>query len=332
MEEFVMAARLTEANLNDLVTRHMRQDVACLRIDLTVAQALEEMRRQPPAGRIIYFYIVDAEHQLQGVVPTRRLLLSPLDQPLTEIMVRQVIAIPQRATVLDACEFFTMHRMLAFPVVDDERRLLGTIDVELYTDELNEAGIGDDLFQLIGVHVAHARQTSPLVAFRNRFPWLLCNMGGGILAAFLAGLFEAELQRVVALALFIPVVLALAESVSIQSVSLALQVLHGKPATWPAIFDKVRWEMLTGLLLGTACGLVVGGVALVWLREVRLVFCVLGGIAGGVAGAAVVGIAVPNVLRRLKRDPQVAAGPIALALADMLTLLIYFNLARLLLA
>jgi magnesium transporter len=235
--------------------------------------------------------------------------------------------------VLDACEFFTMHRLLAFPVLDDERRLLGVIDVELYTDELNEVGgMGDDLFQLIGVHVAQARQTSPLVAFRNRFPWLLCNMGGGILAAFLAGLFEAELQRVVALALFIPVVLALAESVSIQSVSLALQVLHGKPATWPVIFDKVRWEMLTGLLLGAASGLVVGGVALAWLGHLRMMFCVLGGIAGGVTGAAVVGIAVPNVLRRLKRDPQVAAGPIALALADMLTLLIYFNLARLLLA
>jgi magnesium transporter len=148
----------------------------------------------------------------------------------------------------------------------------------------------------------------------------------------LAGAFEAELQRVVALALFIPVVLALAESVSIQSVSLALQVLHGKPATWPAIFDKVRWELLTGLLLGAASGLVVGGVALAWLEQLRMMFCVLGGIAGGVAGAAVVGMAVPNVLRRLKRDPQVAAGPIVLALADMLTLLIYFNLARLWLA
>jgi magnesium transporter len=102
MRNSSLAARLTEANLSDPVTRHMRQDVACLRIDQTVAQALEEMRRQPPAGRIVYFYIVDAEHRLQGVVPTRRLLLSPLNQPLAEIMVRQAIAIPQRATVLDA--------------------------------------------------------------------------------------------------------------------------------------------------------------------------------------------------------------------------------------
>src|SRR5437762_2155117 len=71
----------------------------------------------------------------------------------------------------------------------------------------------DDLFQLIGVHLAQAQQTSPVTAFRHRFPWLLCNVAGGILAAFLAGLYQDELARVVELALFIPVVLALAESV-----------------------------------------------------------------------------------------------------------------------
>ena len=125
-----------------------------------------------------------------------------------------------------------LHRFLAFPVVDPERRLLGAIDVELYTDELRDlgGGLSDDLFQLVGVHLAWARQLGPLRAFRSRFPWLMCNITGGIAAAFLGGIFQAEIEHVVALALFIPVVLALAESVSIQSISLALQVLHGKTA------------------------------------------------------------------------------------------------------
>jgi magnesium transporter len=180
----------------------------------------------------------------------------------------------------------------------------------------------------VGVHAAQAKQTSPLAAFRSRFPWLLCNIGAGILAALLSGLFETELQRVVALALFIPVVLALAESVSIQSVSLALQLLHGRPPTLLSIFGKLRWELLTGLLLGGASALLVSLVALIWLGQLRVALCLVGGIAGGVAAAAVIGIALPNLLRLLRRDPQVAAGPIALALADMLTLLIYLNLAR----
>jgi magnesium transporter len=311
----------------------MRGDVARLHIDQTVGQALEAMRRQPPAGRIIYFYVLDSDNRLLGVVPTRRLLLSRLDNPIREIMVRQLIVLPAKATVLDACELFTIHRLLAFPVVDDQQHLLGVIDVDLYTEELSEIGsMRDDLFQLIGVHVSQAQQISPLASFRHRFPWLLCNIVVGILAAFLSGLYEAELQQLVALALFIPVVLALAESVSVQSVSLALQVLRGRPPTWQAMLTRIRWELLTGLLLGGTSGLLVGIAALLWLGQVKVLICVLGGIAGGVTGAAVVGIAMPNLLRLFRRDPQVAAGPIALALSDILTLVIYFNLARWLLA
>ena len=149
-----------------------------------------------------------------------------------------------------------------------------------------------------------------------------------VAAAFLCGVFREELDRVVTLALFIPVVLALAESVSIQSISLTLQVLHGKPPSWLLIFQKLHREFLVGLLLGGASGLVVGMVALTWLGQLPLALCVLGGITAGVAGAAVLGVTLPNLLRRLKLDPQVAAGPVVLALTDVITLVCYFNLAR----
>ena len=330
-----MPKAINQANLNDLVTQHMRRDFTQLQIGQTVGEALNSLRDKQPEGRIIYFYVLDSLGRLQGVVPTRRLLLNPPDRPIAEIMVRQVIAIPQAATVLDACEFFTMHRLLAFPVVDEDHRIIGVVDVELYTNELSELETShrsDDLFQLVGVHLAEAQQNSPVVAFRFRFPWLLCNLAGGILAAFLSGIYEDELQRVVALALFIPVVLALAESVSVQSVSLALQALHGKPPTLRMLLHKVRWESLTGLFLGGATGTIVCLVALIWLGNFKVAMCVLVGIAGGVTVAAIVGIALPNVLRLLRRDPQVAAGPIALAAADMITLLLYFNFARCLLA
>ena len=180
----------------------------------------------------------------------------------------------------------------------------------------------------MGVHLAWARQIGPIKAFRARFPWLMCNITGGILAAFLSGIFQAEIKHVVALAMFIPVVLALAESVSIQSISLALQVLHGKPPSWLAIFQKLHRELLVGLLLGGASGLVVGLIGLAWLGDRWLAVCVFGGIAGGVACATVLGMIVPNLLRRFNLDPHLAAGPVVLALTDVITLLCYFNLAR----
>jgi magnesium transporter len=234
----------------------MRTDFVQLRADETVGHALDSILAKQPEGRIIYFYVADADGRLIGVVPTRRLLLSPRERPLTEIMVTQVIAIPQAATVLDACEFFVLHKLLAFPIVDDQRRMIGLVDVDLYTKELSDLDKRDDsdnLFQLIGVHLSEAQQASPIVSFRKRFPWLLANVGGGILAAVLAGLYEHELQLAVTLALFIPVVLALAESVCIQSVSLALQSLHGHRPTWPALLRRLGAEFCTGAILGVAC-------------------------------------------------------------------------------
>jgi magnesium transporter len=331
----VSVTSVEDTPLNDPVTQHMRTDIPRLHVNQTVGEALASIRENPPESRIIYFYVVGDGNRLKGVVPTRRLLLNAPDTRVSEIMVREIIAIPRTATVLDACEFFTLHRLLAFPVVDEERRLLGMVDVELYTEELSDIDRregNDQIFQLIGVHLTETQQESPVIAFRSRFPWLLANIIGGLLAAFLSGVFEAELQKAVALALFIPVVLALAESVSIQSVSLALQALSGKPPSLAEIVKKLRLEVLTGLFLGVASGVAVALVALLWLGKVRVVLCLLAGIAGGVTCAAVIGVSMPNLIRFFRREPQVAAGPVALASTDMVTLLIYFSLARLLLA
>jgi magnesium transporter len=325
-----MASPLTEANLADPVTAHMHQDFTSLRLGQSVGAALDWMRQNRPAGRIIYFYVVDEEGRLCGVVPTRRLLLNAPDRPLAEIMVPKVVSLPAAATVLDACEFFILHRLLAFPVVDPEGRLLGVVDMQLYTDELTElhkAARRDDLFQLVGVHLAEVQQNNPVAAFRSRFPWLGCNLAAGILVAFLSGAFEGVLNKVVALTFFIPVVLTLAESVSTQSVSLALQLLHGTPPTWGTLWPRLRGELLTGLLLGMGGGLVIGLVALVWLGQPNVALCVLAGIGGGAAAAAGLGIALPVGLRLLHLDPQVAAGPIALAGTDVVTMLLYLNLA-----
>jgi magnesium transporter len=322
-------------HLDDLVVNHMRTSVPRLDVQLTVGEALEAIRENPPESRIIYFYVVDSENRLQGVVPTRRLLLNAPSRPIKEIMVTEVITISDSATVLDACEFFMFHKLLAFPVIDGQSHLLGVVDIELYTEELSDLDRregNDELFQLIGVHLDAVKQTSSVVAFRSRFPWLLANIAGGLMAAFLSGLFEAELQKAVALAMFIPVVLALAESVSIQSVSLALRLLSGRQPTVPELLKKLRLEMMTGIYLGSACAIAVATVSLLWLGQWPVAACLLVGIASSVACASVIGMLMPYLIRLFNREPQVAAGPVALASTDMITLLIYFSMARLMIA
>ncbi|HLW68378.1 MAG TPA: magnesium transporter [Gemmataceae bacterium] len=326
-----MPTSVIRINLTDPVRQHIHQDFTRLRPEQTVGEALDWLRKNPPTGRIIYFYVVDAEDRLQGVVPTRRLMLSPPERKLADIMVREVVTLPEAATVLDACEFFILHRLLAFPVVDNQKRMLGLVDVDLYTSELRDLDDNnqrDDLFQRIGVYAAGEQTGNVGLAFRRRFPWLGCNVTAGLICAALAGVYEKELNKVVALAFFIPVVLNLAEAVASQSVSLALQALHGRRPTWKSLFRQIGRELQTGFLLGAGGGIVVAIASLIWLQQGKLALCLIGGIAVGVAAAAAMGLALPMLLRLLRLEPRVAAGPIALASADIVTILIYFNLAR----
>jgi NhaA family Na+:H+ antiporter len=131
-----MAAKTNRVDPNDPIIRHVSKNFTSIPATQTVRGALDWLRAHPPSERIIYFYVVDDDGRLQGVVPTRRLVLSPPDTPIAEIMACNVVALPAEATVLDACEFFIQHRFLAFPVVDAERRIIGVVDIELYTEKI----------------------------------------------------------------------------------------------------------------------------------------------------------------------------------------------------
>ena len=279
---------------------------------------------------MVYFYVVDAEDRLVGVVPTRRLLRARPNAAVADVMIAPVVAVPDSATVLDACEFFTLHRLLAFPVVDAGRRLVGLVDVDLYTEELadlEKRQEGDDLFQLVGVYLTEAEQRKTVLAARKRFPWLMCNVVGGMIAALIADAY-ADVATLVLVTPFIALVTGMAEGVAIQSVSLALQTMHGRRPTPGVLVRKVGREILVGLMLGACCGLIVGAFAFAWKGSAAAGLSLCIGIAGGVAASAAIGLALPFLLRMIRRDPQVASGPIALAAADLVTLLLYFNLGR----
>lgn len=324
--------RGTTSDLDEPVLRHVRRDFASLRDDLSVGEALAGLRGKELPSQIVYFYVVDAEQRLVGVVPTRRLLMAPLDRRVGDLAVTRVVTLPDTATVLEACEVFILHRFLALPVVDGERRLIGVLDISLFTEEMQELSEHHEkeaAFQLIGIKVESGRTASPLVAFRNRFPWLISNIVGGVICAVISGFYETVLAQAIILALFIPVVLALSESVSIQSVTLTLQRLHGeRTGLWRALGR----ELPVGILLGIASGLLVGLAALVWKQDLYAALVIWLAILLAMATACALGVLLPTAVHRFGRDPRVAAGPIVLATGDVACLLFYFNLASWLLA
>jgi magnesium transporter len=324
-------APLSAAQLHEPILPLARPPVVVLQPQHTIAETLERIRRSADAAAIHYFYVVDEEHKLVGVVPARRLLTASPEQFVRDIMVEHVVAIPDWATVLIASEYFATRRLLAFPVVNASGVLLGVVDVSLFTDDVIDLAkqTYNDIFQLIGVH--GTEQRSPWLAFRDRFPWLLANIFGGLLAAFIASRFEHLLQEVIVLSLFIPIVLALGESVSMQALTLTLQRLTDGPIIWKQLFSALWKEFKTAVLLGLGCASVVGLVVLLWRGQALVAGSIFLSISLSMIVACLLGVAVPAGLRAAKADPGIAAGPVVLAAADVVTLLLYFGLgARLL--
>ncbi|MCS7336653.1 MAG: CBS domain-containing protein [Verrucomicrobiae bacterium] len=323
-----------QQHLEQPVSQYARRDFSALNQDMTVAEALEALRKQDLGERIVYFYVVNEAGQLTGVLPVRRLLMAAPDKRIKDVMLTRVVALPETATVLEACERFAMHRFLALPVVDAQRRLIGVVDMTLFTEEifdLTERDRMHELFEAIGLRAAAMREARPLSAFRYRFPWLLATVASGTVCALLAGLFEATLIQAIVLAFFLTVVLGLGESVSIQSLLMTIRTLHGRRPTWQWFIHALRREVPTALLLGGACGALVATVALVWRGTPIHAALVGASISGAMTVACFWGVTVPATIHALRLDPRIAAGPVTLALTDITTLIIYFGAAALVL-
>src|SRR5207237_8588494 len=265
-------------DFNSPIVERARKDFPLLDAEMSVAAALERIRKEGVGERVIYFFATDSEKRLVGVLPTRRLLTAPLQTRLEEIMVRRVVAIPASATVLEACEFFVLYKFFAFPVVDRARRVVGIVDVSLFAEEMLEAGdrdeerptvanLGDDVFEALGFRLAQIRGASPWRVFRYRFPWLLATVGAGTACAVLAGAFEATLAGSLVVAFFLTMVLGLNESVSMQSMTITIQALRVNPLTRRWFFDNLRREIVTSLLLTIACRILVSAIIRIWLLD-----------------------------------------------------------------
>ncbi len=320
---------VSEHELNQPVTRYLTPVETTIRSDQTLGEALASLRRRELKQNVVYFYVLDAEERLVGVVPTRKLLLADPSVRVEAVMTPP-IAMPSDATLELAMEEFAMHRLLALPVVDERGRLLGAIDVRLYAEEAQDLAALEhhsDVFQLIGVRLDALRQRSPWGAYRVRMPWLACNMAGGLACAVIAAIFEDVLEQVVVLAMFIPLVLTLCESISMQSMTLSLQYLHGPGVPWKRINRRAKVEWPTAALMAVTSGLIIGVLSLLWGGGSPPAMVIGVSIGVTMIAAATFGLLLPVSLHALKLDPKFASGPVVLMVTDVFTTAVYLGLA-----
>jgi magnesium transporter len=321
-------------HLDQPVGDFVRKDFAQLKESMTAREALAAIREQGIGEKIVYFYVTDATARLLGVLPTRRLLTAALDQRVGDLMIKRIVAIPQRATLLEACEFFVLHKFFAFPVVDDERRMVGIIDVGVFTDEvfdIAERAQHEDVFETIGFHIAQVREVGPLKAFRYRFPWLMVSIASGTACAVVASFFAATLAQSLVIAFFLSLVLQLGESVAMQSMTVTIQALRSTRPTLRSYARKFGREISTALLLGAGCALIVALIVWLWWGATLPAVVIGTSVLASLLIAGLLGLSVPTALHALRLDPKIAAGPVTLAITDVMTLFFYFSIARLLL-
>jgi len=321
-------------HLKDRISNYMRTDFPRLNESLTVEMALRIIRHEGIGERIVYFYVLDRDERLVGIVPTRRLLTSMPNVRIGDIMVTDIITVDNNTTVLEVCEMFVRHKLLAFPVVDHYGHMVGVVDAGLFTEEeltFAERIHFDDIFQMIGFGIGQVKGKTPVEIFRYRFPWLLATLASGVTCAVLTGMYEATLSQTLVLAFFLTLVLALGESVSIQSMTVALQTLHfGKPS-WSEYFGQLKREAWATALLGVTCGLIAGAIALAWRGDALAAAVITVSAALAVLMAGMIGLSIPTLLHAIHEESKIASGPLTLATADVVTILLYFNAALLIL-
>ena len=299
-------------------------------LQCTIDEALALLRKKHIQQKIIYFYVVDDRHKLKGVVSTRQLLLAEPDRRIEEIMQDAVIKVRANFTLKEVLEIFSAHPLLALPVVDEEERFLGTIDVQMVTDEsvdFADSRSRGDIFQMIGLSLEDGKKVPILYSYRLRMPWILCNVFSGIICAIISRYYEVVLGQVLILAFFIPLVLTLSESTAMQSMTQSLLFLRRPRFHWKTALARGLREWQLMVWIGLSSSLLVAGLSLFWGDGLMASLCIGAGILFGVAISVLFGIGLPVLLYRLKLDPKVASGPVVLMLADMITTAFYLGFA-----
>lgn len=295
----------------------------------TVGQSIEKLKSNLTDEKIIYFYVVDDNNTLVGVVSTRNLLLCNTDLQVKEIMETPVISLKPSQTLKEALEIFANCTLLALPVIEENGKLLGTIGVQMYMEEkfdIANARHRSDMFQIIGLSWQEDKKGSVFGNYRLRMPWLICNMIGGIFCAMISEYFNVVLAKVVLLAMFIPLVLSLSEGTSVQSMSQMIQYVHRPRKTWKILLEAIWKEFHVVMCVAITCALTVGTISLFWGYGVLPSITIGASIFSCIIITSLFGMIVPILIHKIKLDPKIASGPVVLMAADMITTAFYLTL------
>lgn len=312
----------------------MTTSFIALRRQTTAEQAIQFLRQVSPETDIPYYlYVVDRDKHLDGVVGLRELVVAPPETKMEEIADFDVIYVTTEMDQEEVARQIARYGLTAVPVIDDERKLVGVITIDDIVDVIEEETT-EDIYHLGGVEAAplvdkHYWSQRIIEVVRSRFFWLLILFIAETFTGNIMQAFEDELQTVVALSFFIPLLIGTGGNAGSQTVATVIRALSLQEVrTRDAL--RVWWrEVRTGLLLGLSLGIVALAPALLWQVGWELALTVSLSVTLLCLWANSVAALVPIFAHRVGIDPTVVSGPLMTTLLDATGLIIYFSLASL---
>src|SRR5947207_38065 len=248
----------------------MTPEVTALNEDLTVGQAIEELRKlNETLEQMFYVYVTDKRGHLVGVLSMRDLIMSRPERKLNSIMRPNVLALPATMDQEEVAKIFRDRNYLAMPVVDDKNKLLGIVTVDDVMDVIQEEAT-EDLQKMFGAGVEERLSSPWHFSFRKRVGWLIVNLATAFMAGWVVSLFDSTIHTLTVLAVYMPIVAGMGGNTSAQAMSVAIRGLSTGRVDRALLRHIIIRETLVGILTGIAIGLITAAVALLWQKSVWL--------------------------------------------------------------
>ena len=315
----------------DTAGRLMNPDVVTVRADTTVDVVLRYLRlRGELPEHTDHLYVVNRRHQLMGWVAIQDLVTSDPNTPVNKLIDDELESIHVDETSDKVAREFSDNDWMSAPVVDDGNVLLGRITIDDVVDIIREqaehqvlgaAGLDEDedLF-------------SPVRrAFRNRLLWLGINLGTAFIAASVVGRFEGTIEKIVALAVLMPIVAGMGGNAGTQVLTLMVRGIALGQIASSNIPTLVWKEVRVAVINGVVLGLLLGAIVLAWFNDPKLSLVIASALTINLCFAALGGVFVPVTLKRMGFDPALAGGVILTTITDVMGFLSFLGLATLIL-
>ena len=309
--------------------RRMQTDFIAVPPDWTVGQTIDYMRETPDLpDRFYELYTVDDQRRLRGAVALDALLRARRPVPIAELMDeerRRVLATDDQEEV---ARLFGKYNLVAAPVVDSDDKLVGVITVDDVVDVIEEEA-DEDIRALGGVTHDEELSDSVWTITRGRFPWLFVNMLTACLSAFVISRFEDALEKMVALAVLMPVVASMGGNAGTQTMTVAVRALATRELNRGNALRILRRELLVGVLNGLGFAIILGVIAATAFKIVDLGMVIGLAMVTVLICAALGGLVIPLTLNRLGVDPAVSSGPFVTTITDVVGFLSFLGIATL---